>query len=873
MRPSTRSRRSVLLLLALAISIVLVSPSPSFVLAQQDGVTSEDAAQEPAYQDVCAPLHEAQTILAALQPAPYAHLEHKFGPSVSTSAKGWGDGLGWGQEGPLATTLRLLPRLINTLLSPTQLLSKLPLIGKTATPKKGVRIGRARKDKIEAMMRLIDEAENAGCVEALAVKAKLRMFPPKGVKQDLTIAYDLYKTYLQYSADPEAQFMVGFFHAAGLGGAELDQGKALLYYTFAAAQGYRPASMALGYRHWAGIGVKEDCLIALDHYSVAAKQSYQIFLDGPPGGRTLPLTLTRLSDRAGGAYGPYASWASTGANAYRAAIRGTLASARGETEKETLEYFQYQADRGSLVNTVRLGRVSYHGSVYFSLHGVSSGADSVGEIPRDYKKAKEYFLRVARVMWPSEFEADGSITKRKKMSKEVEDSVRDPAMVAAAFLGRMAMRGEGGKPDYARARLWYERAAELGDREALNGLGIIHRDGLIVPSDKQKADHFFQAAASQDLADAQVQLAKLHLDRGEIVTASAFLEVALRHGSTFEAFHLLGRIHAANAKSGTTPGMCGVAVAYEKLVAERGNWGEDWVGEADRAWARGEEDKAFIGWMVGAEMGYEAAQNNVAFVLEQGFRLGGSDSKQGQDKERALTQWIRSAAQDNVDAMVKVGDYFYEASVPSFDRAVAYYQTAADTQTSAMAYWNLGYMYENGQGVPRDWHLAKRFYDLAKETNTEAYLPVTLSLIKLYLRSWWIDLRSQGATPGLSLFEPDPNPPIQLSLLERIKALFMYTDTAAGRSLDDADVDPLNLNQNQMVEEEDGGMYEDYSGSGWLPAGGEDEELEDMVEDLILVLVLVGTVGLVWLRSRWAQQEREREERRRREGAVAAEAR
>jgi len=35
--------------------------------------------------------------------------------------------------------------------------------------------------------------------------------------------------------------------------------QAILYYTFSALQGYRPAQMALGYRHWAGIGVKEVC--------------------------------------------------------------------------------------------------------------------------------------------------------------------------------------------------------------------------------------------------------------------------------------------------------------------------------------------------------------------------------------------------------------------------------------------------------------------------------------------------------------------------------------------------------------------------------------------------------------------------------------
>ena len=53
---------------------------------------------------------------------------------------------------------------------------------------------------------------------------------------------------------------------------------------------------------------------------------------------------------------------------------------------------------------------------------------------------------------------------------------------------------------------------------------------------------------------------------------------------------------------------------------------------------------------------------------------------------------------------------------------------------SAMAYWNLGWMYEMGKGVPRDWHMAKRNYDLSMETNLEAQLPATLSLIGLYLR-------------------------------------------------------------------------------------------------------------------------------------------
>lgn len=39
----------------------------------------------------------------------------------------------------------------------------------------------------------------------------------------------------------------------------------------------------------------------------------------------------------------------------------------------------------------------------------------------------------------------------------------------------------------------------------------MHRDGLLTAVDKVKAYKYFQAAAGQDLAEAQINMAKLHL--------------------------------------------------------------------------------------------------------------------------------------------------------------------------------------------------------------------------------------------------------------------------------------------------------------------------------------------------------------------------
>lgn len=56
---------------------------------------------------------------------------------------------------------------------------------------------------------------------------------------------------------------------------------------------------------------------------------------------------------------------------------------------------------------------------------------------------------------------------------------------------------------------------------------------------------------------------------------------------------------------------------------------------------------------------------------------------------------------------------------------------ASEQQHNAQAMFNLGYMHEQGLGMKKDWHLAKRCYDLAAETSVDAKVPVALALLKL----------------------------------------------------------------------------------------------------------------------------------------------
>lgn len=157
-----------------------------------------------------------------------------------------------------------------------------------------------------------------------------------------------------------AQAYLGFFHATGYGNiVPSDQAKAQLYFTFAANGGDKSAQMALAYRYWSGIGTTDSCESANLWYGSAAEKgllnsiamlrslvncgfasSAMIeFMSGPPGGRTLPQTPTRLSDLTGGIYGPGASVASSGFGAQRPAIKAGVVRAAGETWEDVLDYY------------------------------------------------------------------------------------------------------------------------------------------------------------------------------------------------------------------------------------------------------------------------------------------------------------------------------------------------------------------------------------------------------------------------------------------------------------------------------------------------------------------------------------------------------
>lgn len=135
-----------------------------------------------------------------------------------------------------------------------------------------------------------------------------------------------------------------------------------------------------------------------------------------------------------------------------------------------------------------------------------------------------------------------------------------------------------------------------------------------IPKDQGKALQYFKASAEQNHPPAQVAIAKMYLEQNEVIIATRYFELAARQGHV-EAFYFLAEL---NHKGIGREKSCGIAAAYYKIVAERVEILHSTVSEANQAWQEGHFKDALVGYMMAAEQGYESAQANVAWLIDQG---------------------------------------------------------------------------------------------------------------------------------------------------------------------------------------------------------------------------------------------------------------
>lgn len=364
-------------------------------------------------------------------------------------------------------------------------------------------------------------------------------------------------------------------------------------------------------------------------------------------------------------------------------------STSGMLEEDLIQYYQFLAEKGDVQAQVGLGQLHLHGG-----RGVE----------QNHQRAYDYFNQAANA---------GNTH-------------------AMAFLGKMYSEGSEFLPQNNETALQYfKKASDLGNPVGQSGLGMAYLYGRGVQVNYELALKYFQKAAEQGWVDGQLQLGTMYYNgigvKRDYKQALKFFNLASQAGHIL-AFYNLAQMHATGTGVMRS---CHTAVELFKNVCERGRWSERLM-TAYSSFKEGETDAALVQYLLLAEQGYEVAQSNVAFILDQ---KGAQIFSENETYPRALLHWTRAAAQGYTVARIKLGDYhFYGYGTDvDYETAVIHYRLASEQQHSAQALFNLGYMHEKGLGIKQDIHLAKRFYDMAAENSPDAQVPVFLALCKLGL--------------------------------------------------------------------------------------------------------------------------------------------
>ncbi|XP_028809398.1 protein sel-1 homolog 1 isoform X2 [Denticeps clupeoides] len=463
-----------------------------------------------------------------------------------------------------------------------------------------------------------------------------------------------------------------------------------------ALTGSPKAQTALGFLYASGLGVNSSQAKALVYYTFGALggnlMAHMILGYRYWGGVGVPQSCESALTHYRAVANHVASDVSlTGGNAVQR-IRlldevENPGSTSGMLEEDLIQYYQFLAEKGDVQAQVGLGQLHLHGG-----RGVE----------QNHQRAYEYFNKAANA---------GNTH-------------------AMAFLGKMYSEGSEFVPQNNDTALQYfKKASDLGNPVGQSGLGMAYLYGRGVPVNYELALKYFQKAAEQGWVDGQLQLGTMYYNgigvKRDYKQALKFFNLASQAGH-IHAFYNLAQMHATGTGVMRS---CHTAVELFKNVCERGRWSERLM-SAYSSYKDGDLDSVLVQYLMLAEQGYEVAQSNVAFILDQ---HGAKIFTENETYPRALLHWTRAAAQGYMVARIKLGDYhFYGYGTDvDYETAVIHYRLASEQQHSAQAMFNLGYMHEKGLGIKQDIHLAKRFYDMAAEASPEAQVPVFLALCKL----------------------------------------------------------------------------------------------------------------------------------------------
>jgi TPR repeat protein len=498
----------------------------------------------------------------------------------------------------------------------------------------------------------------------------------------------------------EAQYEVGLMFANGVGVAQnLEQ--AVFWVRKAAERGLAVAQYLLGTRYAGGIAVEKDAHQALGWFLKASEQGH-------------PKAFNKLARFYSAAHPDAAALCflkSAELGVAEAQLALGQACALGEGVEQSFEqshvWFQRAAQQGVAAAQFALAELYANGQ----------------GVPPDFEEAMFWYRHAA-----GQYHAAAQVAIEK---------------LAAAGHARPTARGrrKSAELERRRDRGGWDKAAEYADADAKYHLGLMYQNGYRVPQDVHKAKDWFENAAKQEDARAQLALAKL-LEEGHDRSALVWYQRAAEQGNR-DAQRALGRLFlsADNADKD-----CFTGVGWYFKAGEQGD--SSALLSLGHILSDSLEDLALSSFRQAAEQGMAQAQ----YLLAQRYTSGAGLQK---NLFRAFDWYQKAAEQGYAPAQGAMGVCFMSGAGVSVDleRAISWFRLAAD-QNDPQAQWNLGSIYVGGgAGVKKD--LRKAFLWCQKAAEL-AFAPAQSTLGVLFARiknfenavHWWTLAAEQGDPEG-----------------------------------------------------------------------------------------------------------------------------
>ncbi|RCK58175.1 ERAD-associated E3 ubiquitin-protein ligase component HRD3 [Candida viswanathii] len=504
--------------------------------------------------------------------------------------------------------------------------------------------------------------------EAYATLGDLYLFGNYSFPTDYTRARDYYHKSVNIGPNGHAYFMLGYIYSTGLFGTfPPDQERGNLYYHFGMKNGDLNAMLVVAYKTFKGIGVPQDCELALSYYTSLAEHGKK--------------------------------WMATTDLATQSKYFNDL--------RNSLEEYKLNANEHVYTTLYYNGLESYKGD-YF--------------VAQNLTKAFELFQECVAL-------GDEIYGASNYQHVELIDKIFLSA--CQSKLGRMYLKGFGVEKDVKTAQYYLKLAVKLlPTAEALNDLAYIEEEGLLGEANYTKAVEYYTAAIKKRSGEANKNLSKLlmKINGNDAHTSEHAKDIynrmkdAVYYQNTEALYYVGDFIQSGLAKAIETTGdpSCSTTISYYAVFVERlSQFYAPHLKYAFEELVTGNYKNALVGYLIAAEQGFEPAQVSAAYLL---FQLQPLQSKMkpktfSPERVEIAVQYLdRASKQANVDATILLGDIYsgqQEQITPDYDRAFNYYQIASDKHSSHGSY-KLAEMYEYGYGPVNDsvdYFMAKRYYD------------------------------------------------------------------------------------------------------------------------------------------------------------------